>query len=361
MRSRKPSSTLALVSLYLFFLFFFFTRFLPEGSSERPSEFVGETFVLFLAPKPGFRDKIPDTIISWRDQLARINGKVVLLLNDLSDIRLANTYGLETARVRISAEGFPQLDSLLEVAASFNESKLVGFCNSDLLPGPTFAEALMALAQLSVRHVPVRTVDSDLSPHDNLKSTDGWLVVVSRVDFDEKPSDGHVFMDGGVDMWIWNNVRSSAMEDNNILGTKSDIPPFALGRPWFDNWLTATAMQLAGRVVIDGTHQIPILHKIHKRLGSLSNWENFEVLANDKEWLKSKKYALEKVCTEDGKICSTYRLGIGTTCEAPYFLRATRMEDKVSFILIPRRNIIPCPSCRQCYDDVQFHLGINSI
>lgn len=351
MRSRKPRLGWALVSITLFSLFCLsFTSRL-----ELPSEtVVEETFVLFLAPKPGLGNDIPDAIMSWRDQLVRINGKVVLLLNELNDIQLAHSFGFTTAPVRVSEEGFPQLDSLLEVVATFNKSKLVGFCNSDLLPGPNFADAVSALVQLDVKHSPLRTVDSDLTAHDNPKSIEGWLVVVSRVDFDDHPSDGHVFTDGGVDMWIWNNAQGSVVE-NNIFGFNSDIPPFALGRPWFDNWLTATAMQLGGRIVIDGTHKIQILHKIHKRLGSLSNWEDFELLANDQEWINSKRYALEKICTENGELCSAYRLGIGTTCEAPYFFGAAQGENKINYVLMPRRDIIPCPSCRECYTDVHIN------
>lgn len=350
MRSRKRASGLYFTALVLFFLFFCWSL---TDRSELPSETMEEAFVLFLAPKPGFDDNIPDAIISWRDQLVRVNGKVVLLLNEMNDIQLAESFGFKTAPVRVSEEGFPQLDSLLEVVATFNKSTLVGFCNSDLLPGPNFADAVSALAQLDVKHSSLRTVDSDLTAHDNPKSTEGWLVVVSRVDFVELPSDGHVFTDGGVDMWIWNNVHSSLVE-NNIFGFDSIIPPFAIGRPWFDNWLTATAMQLGGRIVIDGTHQIQILHKIHKRLGSLSNWENFEKLANDQEWMNSKRYALETICPEEKTFCSTYRLGIGTSCEAPYFLGAAERGKKMNYVLMPRRDIIPCPSCRDCYADVQI-------
>ena len=182
MRSRKRASGLYFTALVLFFLFFCWSL---TDRSELPSETMEEAFVLFLAPKPGFDDNIPDAIISWRDQLVRVNGKVVLLLNEMNDIQLAASFGFKTAPVRVSEEGFPQLDSLLEIVATFNKSTLVGFCNSDLLPGPNFADAVSALAQLDVKDSSLRTVDSDLTAHDNPKSTEGWLVVVSRVDFVE--------------------------------------------------------------------------------------------------------------------------------------------------------------------------------
>lgn len=141
-------------------------------------------------------------------------------------------------------------------------------------------------------------------------------------------------------MWIWNNVQ----RDNDICGVGIQVPAFRLGRPWFDNWLTAAAMQLGGRHVIDGTGKIEIFHKVHERLGTLSDWSDIKRLEEDLEWRENRQFAYEDLCAHNGR-CVKYRLGIGTTCEAPLYLAGP--VDKLQ--VKERHELIPCPSCRECY------------
>ncbi len=295
-------------------------------------------FTLLMVPKPGFDSVIPSGLLEWKNQLALVGGEVVLLLNEYHDIHLARAQGFKTEHVEESENGFPLLHSILRVAAKHRSSKMIAFCNSDILPGNHFSKRIKALAQLDI-DLELRYVD-DLIVQPTGQVSKAWLVVLSRIDFVRYRGDGHVFMDGGVDMWIWNNVP----RDNDICGAGIDVPAFRIGRPWFDNWVTAAAMQLGGRHVIDGTNKIEIFHKVHKRLGNLSDWSSVKRLENDIEWRENKKFAYEPLCARNGR-CVNYRLGIGTTCEAPLYLAGTQQH----LLVKERQDLIPCPSCNDCY------------
>ena len=321
----------------------FLTAFLSpygETSSSTP------TFQLFIAPKPGFESSVPHSIRAWEKKLRNIDGEVIILLNEPGDILIARNAGFRTERVQESENGFPLLDSLLRVISKYRTSQLVGFCNSDILPGELFSERVQSLAKLDTLGWHQRTVDVNLQllVSDTKLQSNAWMIILSRYDFTDTPRDAHVFKDGGVDMWIWNNVAGI----NDFIGTGAGIPPFRLGRPWFDNWLTATAMQLDGRQVIDGTNYLRIDHKIHKRLGGLRDWSNISVLESDLEWTLNKQYSRTQICHVDGK-CSMYRLGIGTTCEAPFYLTGSELDQSKSFEVVERDRLIPCPSCQDCY------------
>ena len=44
-----------------------------------------------------------------------------------------------------------------------------------------------------------------------------------------------------------------------------------------------------------------------------------------------------------------YRLGLGTTCEAPFYLTGSELDQSKSFEVVERDRLIPCPSCQDCY------------
>jgi hypothetical protein len=312
--------------------------------NKRRAQLSAVTFQLFIAPKPDFGSVIPHSLIMWQSMLRTIEGEVILLLNKPGDILTATRAGFRTEHVLESPNGFPLLDSVLSVIYRHSESLMVGFCNSDLLPDTQFAEKILQVSKLNTSRLHGRTTDSELKLSSSDAFLQGWLLVLSRTDFENDPHDGHVFMDGGVDMWIWNNIAG----ENNIFGIEAQIPSFCLGRPWFDNWLTATAMQVGGRHVIDGTNELTVYHKNHKRLGYLADWTNVSALENDLEWKANKQLAATQICSAEHR-CSSYRLGIGTTCEAPFVLFSTRREGEVRLQVLQRQVISPCPSCNDCY------------
>ena len=337
LRPKRQRLACAIILLALFLL----VICLHEESVAISSK---ETLILFLAPKPGLRTHFPKNLFLWQAELNSINGRVVLLLNEADDIEVSKDFGFDTLSVQETESGLPLLSSILEVASTFTTSSLVGFLNSDLLPGKDFAATILAVLDIKLPQHRILTLDNNLQIKPLARHRPGWLLVGSRIDYMDTPSDGHIFTEGGVDMWIWNNIENS----NTILGINVEIPPFCLGRPWFDNWLTATAIQLGGRHVIDSTQELHFLHRIHRRIHNLSNWEDMSLLANDADWVRNRDMASTKICSTEGH-CAEYRLGIGTTCEAPYILARNSLFWGRGIKVVARKKHIPCPACPGCY------------
>lgn len=319
-------------------------RSVPSSLSPQFSK--RHSVLIFFAPKPDWRE-VPKNILEWRRELRSIGGDVILFLNIPSDIKKAEYIGFRTERVVQSPTGLPLLSSMLEVISSYNLSNAVGFGNSDLSPGGNFAQVLMSILTLSFTAVTQFRVDPTLSINELEQRGQGWLVALSRMDYARDKSDAHVHMDGGVDFWLWNNVK----KHNNVFGAPGKVPEFRLARPWFDNWLTSTVLQVGGRHVVDGTSVLKVYHRKHSRLGDLEKWDdprNVEKLEADDDWQKNALYAKSSVLTLHGTP-SQYHLGIGTTCEAVLVFFAQNGSSPSTLELKRRSASVPCPSCNDCY------------
>ena len=308
--------------------------------------------VIFFAPKPGF-EEVPGNLIVWREELQRIAGGVVLFLNAPSDVKKAEMLNFRTERVQESNNGFPLLSSVLNTISGYSESGAVGFGNSDLLPDENFARNVASVSRLDFTKVTPHIIDSQLRAYAVAERHEkAWLIILSRVDYDLHHSDGKVHMDGGVDFWIWNNLK----RNNNIFGLSATIPAFRIARPWFDNWLTSTALQAGGRHVIDGTAVLKIYHRKHSRMGDMKRWDdpqNRAKLKNDADWLQNAELSNIKIRTSSGSL-STYHLGIGTACEALLFL-STKSSNNTILQIQRRAKSVPCPSCTDCYSEEVHH------
>lgn len=307
-----------------------------SSRDDRNSRFTN-TVELFFAPKPHFRE-VPYNLIAWQHELKEIRGGVVLLLNEPGDIEVATKSGFRTAPVQ-EVDGLPTLSSVLATTRRYSTSA-VGFANSDLLPGKGTGTILRQLLTMDTTLLRMYVTDSDLRQYDIQRKPRDWLYIASRREYDRIFTESHIHMEGGVDFWFWNVHRT-----HHILGVHAIIPPFRLGRPWFDNWLTATAMQVGGRLVLDATEVLRLYHKSHNRVGNHPDWSDMKFFETDKAWSANKISATKKVKTFRGTQ-SYYTLGIGTTCEAPYFL----VHDTSERLWFQRRNVsLACPVCLDCY------------
>ena len=292
---------------------------------------------LYFAPKPHFHE-VPRNLVAWLNELKKIGGGVVLLLNELEDIEIAVNSGFKTAPVQ-EVDGLPTLSSMLTTTARFSSSA-VGFANSDILPDAGTGSVLKRLLTMDTTSLRMYVTDSKLRQYEIKREPRDWLYVASRRDYESVATESHVHMEGGVDFWLWNVHRT-----HDILGVRERIPPFRLGRPWFDNWLTATAMQVGGRLVLDATQVLNLYHKSHVRVGNRPDWSDMKFFESDKAWNANKMAATKRIPTFRGT-WSYYVLGIGTTCEAPYFL----VNDASGLPQFQRRNVsLACPACLDCY------------
>eukprot|EP00223_Ostreococcus_mediterraneus_P008871 CAMPEP_0179623636 /NCGR_PEP_ID=MMETSP0932-20121108/2355_1 /TAXON_ID=548131 ORGANISM="Ostreococcus mediterraneus, Strain clade-D-RCC2596" /NCGR_SAMPLE_ID=MMETSP0932 /ASSEMBLY_ACC=CAM_ASM_000582 /LENGTH=327 /DNA_ID=CAMNT_0021492813 /DNA_START=349 /DNA_END=1332 /DNA_ORIENTATION=- len=297
--------------------------------------------VLILAPKPSF-STVPQNLLLWRNIIKPLGGNVLLLLNNPADRSIATDAGFLVDYVKESENGLPLLSSVMQITAKFT-SAIVGFCNSDLKPtGSSTKDFFQYILSEQWRNGWLENEIDVLLRQKGPAHKSVWLLVANRMDYGDSVTDRTVHTAGGIDMWIWNEAPLG------ILGFKQSIPAFRVGRPFFDNWLTAMAIQVGKRHVIDATLGIDILHKKHLRFGHLQDWSNRTLISDDQDWFENQRLAETPVCLQNK--CLRYQRGFGTACEAVFQLKITNdTDDHPKYCLTKRRVSVPCPKCSHCY------------
>jgi hypothetical protein len=173
---------------------------------------------LFSVPKP-FEGEMGvlqrRSVESWRAL-----GVQVILLGDVAgaarELDVEHVPGLE-----LTARGTPRLDSALLLADGVARFPLRCFVNADVIFGSDLLDAVRAVSEQAQR----------------------FLVV------------GQTEEDG--------RGRGAAAMDWFVFpaGLFGDIPPFAIGRACFDNWLVWKARQVG--IVVDATHDVRAIHQPH--------------------------------------------------------------------------------------------------
>lgn len=297
--------------------------------------------VLILAPKPSF-STVPQNLLLWRNIIKPLGGNVLLLLNNPTDRSIATDAGFLVDYVKESESGLPLLSSVMQMTTKFT-SAILGFCNSDLEPaGSSTKIFLQYILSERWRNDWLENETDELRQKVPAHKS-AWLLVANRMDYGDSITDRTVHKTGGIDMWMWNEGPLG------ILGFNQIIPAFRVGRPLFDNWLTAMAIGIGKRHVIDVTLGVEILHKNHLRFGHLMDWSNASaLLADDQDWLENKRLATTPVCSQNK--CLMYEIGLGTACQAPLQLEITNDTDGHPKYHFTKRTVrVACPRCSHCY------------
>jgi hypothetical protein len=174
---------------------------------------------LFSVPKPfeGEMDALQRrSVESWRAL-----GVQVLLLGDVAhaarELEVEHVPGLE-----LTAHGTPRLDSALSLADEAARFPLRCFVNADVILRTDLLDATKAVTE----------------------QTQQRFLLVGQTEEDGRR-------------------RGAAAMDWFVFpaGLFGDLPPFAIGRACFDNWLVWKARQVA--IVVDVTHDVRTIHQPH--------------------------------------------------------------------------------------------------
>lgn len=203
---------------------------------------------VFTIPKP-FRDHFAEiqenAIRSWTQLGTGV--RVILLGDDAGTSELAARLHLDHyPRVHRNEFGTPLLDSVFRQAESASDDSLLCYVNADILLMRDFQRAVEEVRQEKRRFLMVghRTdfdqqgpIDfSDLSWEINLRER------VAR--------DGVLHRPTGIDYFVFKR------------GMWGAIPPFAIGRFSWDNWLIYRALELKIPVV-DASQRVVAIHQNH--------------------------------------------------------------------------------------------------
>lgn len=206
------------------------------------------TFVTIPKPFEGQADIAQRNAIgSW---LRLPHARVLLLGDDAGVGEAAAELGAEhVPAVARNDHGTPLLDDAFTIASSEAGASLACFVNADILLPPAFGAAAERVRSRAARFLMVGEC---------------WNV---RIETLLEP--------GAID---WGGLRSRGRKrgpdalDYFLFtpGVFDDIPPFAIGRTAWDNWLVWRA-RTSGAVVVDATSVVAAIHQDHgyRHVGSL--------------------------------------------------------------------------------------------
>jgi hypothetical protein len=202
---------------------------------------------LFTIPKPfvGHIGIIQDNaLLSWRRAVP-----------DAEIIVFGDEPGARDAAARVGATfvpdverneyGTPILRSTFARVAKTARHPLLAYMNADIMLLSDFAAAVARIAMRPFLMVARRWNLDVTTPCD-----------FSAADLDEQlrrraHSEGELFRPSGIDCFVF--PRDSAL---------TEMPPFAVGRPGWDNWFIYNARKL-GVPVIDATRAVTLIHQNH--------------------------------------------------------------------------------------------------
>jgi hypothetical protein len=170
----------------------------------------------------------------------------VLLLGGETAERLAAELGVAFSReVEYSENGAPLVSSVFESAGRLTTTELLGYANADILLLDDFATAVERLARSRRRFV-MAGRRWDLDVLEELDFSAGWE---SRLRATAR-RDGTLHPPAGSDYFVFPR------------GVWQDLPPFALGRAGWDNWLISHARAL-GVPLVDASRVATVIHQNH--------------------------------------------------------------------------------------------------
>ena len=220
---------------------------------------------LFTVPRPfkGPFDAIQrNAIASWLE----MDIEVMLLHEPGSDVPgVARELGLPAYGVAVNEYGTPMVDSMFATGFAHAETPLTCYINADIIVLGPLDEAARLCAQKFGQFLMIgQRIDLDMQGA-NLSFDGDWRGELGRMIGDN----GTLHAPCGIDYFC---------STGNVWG---EIPPFALGRAAWDNWLVARALRL-GVAVVDATADMTIVHQAHPVPAGIRDWpecvENYRLL-----------------------------------------------------------------------------------
>lgn len=202
---------------------------------------------LFSAPKPFTDLHISliqrNAIRSWTC-LPEV--QVVLLGRDAGLEQVANEAGaMYIPEVACNDRGTPLISSMLEVTRKYTSSPMLGLVNADILFGSDLVEAARCIFGQKDKFV-FLSRRWDLEVTETIDFSPGWEDTLKKLAHKK----GNLHKPAGSDFFVFPRECYSA------------IPPFAVGRSGWDNWMIYKA-RTEKWPVIDCTPSMMVVHQTH--------------------------------------------------------------------------------------------------
>jgi hypothetical protein len=241
------------------------------ASSQRPDAPVDSpVLTIFSAPK-AFKSHAgmiqENAIRSWLR--LKPKPKIILFSNDADTPEVGRRLDVAMVRpVETNTYGTPLVSNMFSQADSLAAGELLAFVNADIILPQSAIEAARLALQWSRRFLLVAQ-RYDVDVRSPITFDEGWeqhwaVPAIAR---------GKLHSPGAIDWFVYPR------------GQYGDMPPFAVGRTAYDNWLlwSTVASQIP---LIDATAFVSLIHQNHDYSHSkLDTWEGQEAHANRK-WIK---------------------------------------------------------------------------
>lgn len=203
---------------------------------------------IFSAPKPFTNPHIDiiqrNAIQSWQQLGPEVEVILVGEEDGLSEV--AAEYGVaHLPNVARNDWGTPLVSSIFELARNACDSRLLTYVNADILLLPDFVDLAQTVAA-QVEKFLVVGQRWDLEITEGLEFSSHWDQQLRK----EAHTRGELHVPAGSDYFIF--PREIFI----------DMPPFAIGRAGWDNWMIFQALE-NNWPVIDATHDLMIIHQNH--------------------------------------------------------------------------------------------------
>ncbi|PZV13258.1 MAG: hypothetical protein DCF22_11075 [Leptolyngbya sp.] len=200
---------------------------------------------LFAIPK-GFRgefDQIQrNAIASWT--LLEPKPEIILLGDDEGTAEVAQEFGVKhVAGVKRNKHGTPLLSSLFEIAQRVGTGSLFAYVNADIILLDDFMETIQ---QVPFERFMLTGQRWNLDFNQAIAPNLGWAEKVRQ----RAMTLGQLEGSQAMDYFVFTP------------NTYTDIPPFAIGRLCWDNWMLYKALNL-NIPLIDATQSIVAVHQNH--------------------------------------------------------------------------------------------------
>ena len=222
-----------------------------------------------------------NAIQSWTRMAPRPN--IILFGTEAGTAETARELGLvHVSNIKCNQWGTPLVSDLFEQAESHSTSPVLSYVNSDIVLFDDFAQALTRVSALTQNFLMVGR-RSDLEIRDEISFENDWVQALRT----RAHRESELQIARSIDYFAFSRGLYPAM------------PPLAIGRFWWDNWLLWKARALSAAVV-DATREVLIIHQNHDYSHTTYGPSKEELMASEECILNARLTCADSADYDDG-------------------------------------------------------------
>jgi len=241
-----------------------------DASAQRPDKAESPVLTIFSAPK-AFRGHVgiiqDNAIRSW--SLLKPAPRIVLFATDDGTADEAKRLGVRlVSEVAANSYGTPLVSDMFRQADQIAAGDVMAFASADIILTQSTIDAVQIAAEWSTKFLLVaQRHDVDIrQPIDfDAESARRWATLAAK---------GKLHSPGAIDLFVYRR------------GQYADMPPFAIGRTAYDNWLLWKTVS-SGIPLIDATEYLTLIHQNHdySHAPTVDVWNGVEARDN-RRWIE---------------------------------------------------------------------------